>query len=182
MSEFAAADPMRLPDLMLAPLVEAALLEDLGRAGDITSNAIIPADATSALVLRALLIGAGTALVSRFDWVLYLFGAFLVVTGLRMLRMVDDEPDIANSRLLAFLRGHMRLTERLHGTAFAVRLPEPDGRLRWWFTPLALALALVESADLLFALDSVPAVLAVSTDPFVVYTSNIFAKIGRAHV
>ncbi|WP_374675807.1 TerC family protein [Ideonella sp.] len=131
------------------------------------------------IVLRALMIGLGAALVETLSWTLYLFGAFLVFTGIRMWKAVDEVPDIANSRLLGWLRRHMRVTPELQGQAFFVRQPHPQtGRAVWWATPLFLALCMVEAADLVFAVDSVPAIFAITTDPFIVYTSNIFAILG----
>lgn len=131
------------------------------------------------IVLRALLIGVGTALVHEFAWLLYLFGAFLLLTGVKMLfSRLDDETDLANNRLVRLLRGRLRVTERLHGQRFFVRLPDAAGRPVLWATPLLLALLLIEGADLLFAVDSVPAIFAITQDPFVIYTSNIFAILG----
>jgi tellurite resistance protein TerC len=131
------------------------------------------------IVLRAVMIGLGATLVSQFSWVLYLFGAFLVITGIKMWFMVDHEPDIANNPLLKWLKKHMRVTEGLRGSAFWVREHDPKtGRVERFATPLLLALILVEFVDLIFAVDSVPAIFAITTDPFIVYTSNIFAILG----
>lgn len=131
------------------------------------------------IVLRAVMIGLGTALVQEFHWLLYLFGAFLVLTGIKMLFASDDGHDIGDSRILRFLKRHMRVTPELHGNRFLVRLPDPaDGQTKTWATPLLLTLMLVEFADLVFAVDSVPAIFAITTDPFIVYTSNIFAILG----
>lgn len=132
------------------------------------------------IVLRGIMIGAGTVLVSQFHWVLYLFGAFLVLTGLKMLFAKDEAPaDLSQNRLIRFLRGHLRVTDELHGQRFWVkRTDEATGKPTWWATPLFLALIVVEASDLLFAVDSVPAVFAITTDPFIVYTSNIFAILG----
>jgi tellurite resistance protein TerC len=131
------------------------------------------------IVLRALMIGLGATLVSQFSWMLYLFGAFLVLTGVKMWFMVDHEPDIANNPLLKWLKKHMRVTEGLRGSAFWVREADPaTGRVERFATPLLLALLLVEFVDLIFAVDSVPAIFAITTDPFIVYTSNIFAILG----
>jgi tellurite resistance protein TerC len=131
------------------------------------------------IVLRAVMIGVGAALVSQFSWVLYLFGAFLVITGIKMLWMANHQPDLEGNPLLKLLRRRMRVTPRLHGTAFLVRLPDPvSGKPVLWATPLLLALCMVEFADLVFAVDSVPAIFAITTDPFIVYTSNIFAILG----
>jgi tellurite resistance protein TerC len=132
-----------------------------------------------AIVLRALMIGLGAALISRFEWILYLFGAFLVVTGARMWALAGRPPDIAKSGLLRFLTRHLRVTDGLRGNAFATREPDPaSGKLVRWATPLLLTLVLVEFADLIFAMDSIPAIFAITTDPFIVYTSNIFAILG----
>ena len=131
------------------------------------------------IVLRALMIGLGAALVTQFSWVLYVFGAFLVATGVKMLWMADHKPDLENNVLLRFLRKRMRVTPTLRGNAFFVREPQaPGGAPVLWATPLFLALCLVEFADLLCAVDSLPATFAITTDPFIVYTSNIFAILG----
>ncbi len=131
------------------------------------------------IVLRAIMIGLGGALVTHFGWVLYVFGAFLIFTGIKMWLLADHVPDIANNPLLKFLRRHMRVTEGLHGNAFWVRKADPaNGEVRRWATPLLLALILIECVDLVFAVDSVPAIFAITTDPFIVYTSNIFAILG----
>jgi tellurite resistance protein TerC len=131
------------------------------------------------IVLRAIMIGLGATLVSQFSWVLYLFGAFLIATGIKMWVMADHVPDIANNPLLRFLRRHLRVTDGLRGNAFWLREHDPaTGRLERFATPLLLALVLVEFVDLVFAVDSVPAIFAITTDPFIVYTSNIFAILG----
>jgi len=131
------------------------------------------------IVLRAMLIGLGAALVHQFSWVLYLFGAFLIITGFKMWWMADHEPDIANNPLLKFLRRHLRVTPTLEGKAFFVTRSDPvTGQAVRWVTPLFLALCLVEFVDLVFAVDSVPAIFAITSDPFIVYTSNIFAILG----
>lgn len=133
------------------------------------------------IVLRAIMIGLGATLVSQFSWVLYVFGAFLVITGIKMLWMIDNMPDIGSNPLLKFLRRRLRVTPGVHGNAFWVKLPasdSPGAPLVWWATPLFLALVLVEFADLIFAVDSVPAIFAITSDPFIVYTSNIFAILG----
>lgn len=131
------------------------------------------------IVLRALLIGLGAALVSQFSWILYLFGAFLVLTGLKMWIIADHKPDIAANPLLKVLRRRLNVTHELRGNAFFVRERDPaSGRLVRCATPLFLALCLVEAVDLVFAVDSVPAIFAITTDPFIVYTSNIFAILG----
>ncbi|MBP0638649.1 TerC family protein [Cupriavidus sp. AcVe19-6a] len=131
------------------------------------------------IVLRALMIGLGAALVTQFSWVLYVFGAFLLLTGIKMLWMTNHTPDLEKNLLLRWLRGHLRVTPGLYGNAFFVRAPHPaTGRSVTWVTPLFLALCMVEFVDLIFAVDSVPAIFAITTDPFIVYTSNIFAILG----
>ncbi|MCF5093032.1 TerC/Alx family metal homeostasis membrane protein [Stenotrophomonas sp. PA-6-5C] len=133
------------------------------------------------IVLRAIMIGFGAALVGQFSWVLYLFGAFLILTGIKMLWMVDHVPDIGNNPLLKWMRRHLRVTQEIHGNQFWVKQPAsdaPGAKAVWWATPLFFALVLVEFADLIFAVDSVPAIFAITTDPFIVYTSNIFAILG----
>ena len=131
------------------------------------------------IVLRAIMIGLGAALVSQYSWVLYLFGAFLVATGVKMWVIADHMPDIANNPLLKWLRRHLRVTPELHGNAFFVRESNPSTRrLTRAATPLFLALCMVEFVDLIFAVDSVPAIFAITSDPFIVYTSNIFAILG----
>jgi tellurite resistance protein TerC len=131
------------------------------------------------LVLRAIMIGLGAALVTQFSWVLYLFGAFLVVTGVKMLIFADHQGSLEDNPVLRFVRRRFRVTPELHGERFTVRLPDPaTGKVVTWLTPLALALILIEVADLIFAVDSVPAIFAITQDPFLVYTSNIFAILG----
>ncbi|MEO9332811.1 TerC family protein [Ectopseudomonas guguanensis] len=131
------------------------------------------------LVLRAIMIGLGAALIHEFDWILYVFGAFLFFTGVKMLlAKLDDAPDLENNVLVKFLRKHLRVTDGLHGERFFVRQDDGQGRSVLWVTPLFLALILIECADLMFAIDSVPAIFAITQDPFIVYTSNIFAILG----
>lgn len=126
-----------------------------------------------AIVMRAIMILAGAWVVQEFSWVLYLFGAFLVITGMRMLVMADKTPDLEQNPVLKFSRKHLRVTPEYHGEKFSVM---KDG-VRW-FTPLFLVLILIEFTDLVFAVDSIPAIFAITTDPFIVFTSNIFAIMG----
>lgn len=132
------------------------------------------------IVMRGVMIAGGAAIVQNFHWVLYLFAAFLVITGIRMLFAGDhDASELENNRVLKFLRRKLPVTDRLHGEKFIVRLPDPNtGKLKTWITPLLLALIMVELADLVFAVDSIPAIFAITTDPYIVYTSNIFAILG----
>jgi tellurite resistance protein TerC len=126
-----------------------------------------------AIVMRAVMILLGVVLLARFHWVLYVFGAFLVITGIKMLVFAEQEPDLARNPVLRWMRGHLRITDEYHGERFTVRR---DGAL--WFTPLFLVLVLIEISDLVFAVDSIPAIFAVTDDPFIVFTSNIFAILG----
>ena len=127
-----------------------------------------------ALLLRAAMILAGTALLQRFHWLIYLFGAFLVATGLKLFfHRDDDDPHPEQSRALGLLRRVLPTTERLEGHRFLVR---QGGRLLG--TPLLVALLFIELSDVAFALDSIPAIFGVTLDPFIVFTSNIFAILG----
>jgi len=132
------------------------------------------------IVLRGIMIGLGAALVSEFSWILYVFGAFLLFTGVKMVVLADNVPQIGDNPVLRFMRRHLNVTDELHGQRFFVRLPDKKKprRLAWFATPLFLALVLVEGADIVFAVDSVPAIFAITTDPYIVYTSNIFAILG----
>ena len=131
------------------------------------------------IVLRAIMIGLGATLVTQFSWILYVFGVFLVVTGIKMWLVVDHTPDMATNPILTFLRKRMRVTPQVQGNAFFVYKPDPvSGKTVRWATPLFLALVMVEIIDLVFAVDSVPAIFAITNDPFIVYTSNIFAILG----
>ncbi|MFO1088600.1 MAG: TerC family protein [Hyphomicrobiales bacterium] len=131
------------------------------------------------IVLRGLMIGVGAALVSQFSWVLYIFAAFLVATGVKMLIEADKEYDVASNPLLKWINRRFRVTPGLHGQKFTVKLPDPKtGKLVTWITPLMVALVLVNVADVIFAVDSVPAIFAITTDTFIVFTSNIFAILG----
>ena len=126
-----------------------------------------------AIVMRTGMIFGGSWLISQFHWILYLFGAFLLFTGAKMLWMADKEPDMANNPLLRWLRGHMKISDELHAERFFV----VKQGVRY-ATPLFLVLILVEISDLIFAVDSIPAIFAITTDPFIVLTSNIFAIMG----
>ena len=126
-----------------------------------------------ALVMRAIFIAAGVTLIRRFEWIIYAFGAFLVYTGLRLAFQREVSVNPKDSRVLHWFRKIVRVTHDYETDRFFVR--RPDG---WFATPLALVLVLVESTDVLFATDSIPAVLAVTRDPFIVYTSNVFAVLG----
>ena len=126
-----------------------------------------------AIILRALMIVLGAWLIAQFHWVLYVFGAFLLVTGVKMFVFADHEPDLAKNPLLKWVRKHMRITDNYHGDKFWIM----DKGVRW-FTPMFLVLVLIEFSDVIFAMDSIPAIFAITNDPFIVFTSNIFAILG----
>lgn len=126
-----------------------------------------------AIVMRAIMILAGAWVVSEFSWVLYLFGAFLLYTGVRMLKAVDHEPDVQNNPVLKLARRTLPVSEGDHGEKFFVL---KDGKR--FVTPLFLVLVLIEATDLVFAVDSIPAIFAITSDPFIVFTSNMFAILG----
>jgi tellurite resistance protein TerC len=126
-----------------------------------------------AIAMRVVMILLGAVLLAKFHWILYLFGAFLMITGIKMLVFAEQQPDLARNPILRWMRGHLRITDGYHGERFTVR---QNGVL--WFTPLFLVLVLIEITDLVFAVDSIPAIFAVTDDPFIVFTSNIFAILG----
>lgn len=131
------------------------------------------------IILRGIMIAAGAAVVENYHWVLYIFAGFLVFTGIKMLFAADHQTDVEANPVLKLLRRYLPITNGLRGEHFVVReADEKSGKLKTFVTPLLLALIMVELADLVFAVDSIPAVFAITTDPFVVYTSNIFAILG----
>lgn len=131
------------------------------------------------IILRGIMIGIGAALVSQFGWVLYLFAAFLIFTGVKMLFAGDKPVDLNENPALKWLRRVLPVSDKLEGERFFVRgVDKRTGRMALLATPLFLALVLVELADLVFAVDSVPAIFAITTDPYIVYTSNIMAILG----
>jgi tellurite resistance protein TerC len=126
-----------------------------------------------AIVLRAIMIFAGAFLLAKFHWILYVFGAFLVLTGIKMLIAAGKAPDLEKNPVLKWMRGHLPLTKDYHGNAFTVHL---DGKR--WYTPLFVVIVLIGVTDLIFAVDSIPAIFAITSDPFIVLTSNVFAVLG----
>ena len=131
------------------------------------------------IVLRGIVIGLGALLVASFHWVLYIFALLLIFTGIKMLLPGDDVPAIEDNPALKLMRRVFRITNEIHGQRFFIRLPDgKTGKIVTWVTPLFVAMLLIEVVDLIFALDSIPAIFAITTDPFVVYTSNIFAILG----
>ena len=132
-----------------------------------------------AIVFRAIFISLGSAVVNSWTWVLYIFAGFLIFTGWKMIAGHGHEMKLEDNALLAFVRRRLRVTDRIDNHNFFVRQPHPStGKLVLFATPLFLALIMVEAADIIFAVDSVPAIFAVTRDPFIVYTSNIFAILG----
>ncbi|HHC0693685.1 TPA: TerC family protein [Klebsiella pneumoniae] len=126
-----------------------------------------------AIVLRTIMIFAGSWLISQFDWLLYVFGAFLLFTGVKMALAKEDESGIGDKPLVRWIRSHLRMTDKIESERFFTR---KNGVL--FATPLLLVLILVELSDVIFAVDSIPAIFAVTTDPFIVLTSNLFAILG----
>ena len=127
-----------------------------------------------AIVLRSLMIFVGAVLISRFEWILYFFGTFLLYTGIKMIKQGGEEDeDLSQNKILQWLQKHIRVSKNLNGEKFFTR--ENGRRMA---TPLLLVLVMVELSDVVFAVDSIPAVFAVTTDPFIVLTSNIFAILG----
>jgi tellurite resistance protein TerC len=126
-----------------------------------------------AIVLRALMIFAGVALLARFHWLLYVFGAFLLLTGIKMWYSAGKEPSLESNPALRFMRRHLRISPQYHGNRMWL---QQQGKL--WFTPMFVVLILIAVTDVIFAVDSIPAIFAITTDPFVVLTSNVFAVLG----
>ncbi|HBT9005922.1 TerC family protein [Klebsiella pneumoniae] len=126
-----------------------------------------------AIVLRTIMIFAGSWLISQFDWLLYVFGAFLLFTGVKMALAKEDDSGIGDKPLVRWIRSHLRMTDKIESERFFTR---KNGVL--FATPLLLVLILVELSDVIFAVDSIPAIFAVTTDPFIVLTSNMFAILG----
>lgn len=130
------------------------------------------------IVLRGLMIAGGAALIAHAHWVMYLFAAFLIYTGIKMLLAGEAETDIGKNPVLRWVSRHMRVTRDHHDQHFFVREANAGGKLVWAATPLFLALVVINLADLVFAIDSVPAIFSITTDTFIVYTSNIMAILG----
>jgi tellurite resistance protein TerC len=126
-----------------------------------------------AIVLRAIMIFAGALLLAKFHWILYVFGAFLLLTGVKMLLAAGKAPDLEKNPALRWMRGHLPLTPGYHGDAFTVLR---EGRR--WYTPLFVVMVLIGVTDLIFAVDSIPAIFAITDDPFIVLTSNVLAVLG----
>ncbi len=126
-----------------------------------------------AIVLRAIMILIGAWLITKFDWILYIFGLFLLFTGVKMLMMAESEPDLEKNPLLRWIRRHIPITNEFDGENFTVMR---DGKR--WFTPLFVVMVMIGITDVIFAVDSIPAIFAITLDPFIVLTSNVFAILG----
>ncbi|MCK6405035.1 MAG: TerC family protein [Rhodocyclaceae bacterium] len=126
-----------------------------------------------AVVLRAIMILIGAWLIAQFHWILYVFGAFLLITGIKMIWAADHEPDLEKNPILKWMRGHLAITKEFVGEKLWLM---KDGMR--WFTPLFVVVVLIGITDVIFAVDSIPAIFAITTDPFIVMTSNIFAILG----
>ncbi len=126
-----------------------------------------------AVILRAIMILIGAWLIAQFHWILYVFGAFLLLTGIKMIWAADHEPDLEKNPILKWMRGHLKITREFVGEKLSLT---QDG-VRW-FTPLFVVVVLIGITDVIFAVDSIPAIFAITTDPFIVMTSNIFAILG----
>ncbi len=130
-----------------------------------------------AIVMRTVMIFAGVWLITQFHWLLYVFGAFLLITGVKMWWFAEEKPDLNTNPVIHWIRRHIKVTNELHGERFFV-VKEEAGKWVRYATPLFLVLILVELTDLIFAVDSIPAIFAITTDPFIVLTSNVFAILG----
>lgn len=126
-----------------------------------------------AIVLRAIMILIGAWLIAKFHWILYVFGAILLITGVKMLLMAEAEPDINKNPILRFMRRHFSITDEYHGEKFSI----VRGGKRW-LTPLFVVMVMIGVTDVIFAVDSIPAIFAITLDPFIVLTSNVFAILG----
>ena len=126
-----------------------------------------------AIVLRAIMILIGAWLIAKFHWILYVFGAILLITGVKMLLMAEAEPDMDKNPILRFMRRHLPITNEYHGERFWIL---KDGKR--WFTPLFAVMVMIGIIDVIFAVDSIPAIFAITLDPFIVLTSNVFAILG----
>lgn len=131
------------------------------------------------IVLRGIMIGLGTQIITRFEWILYLFAAFMIFTGIKMFFISHKPVEISENPLLIWMQKHLRITKKLHDQKFWVYEIDPRSKTKKVFvTPLFISLVMVEVIDLIFAVDSIPAIFAITQDPYIVYTSNIFAILG----
>lgn len=131
------------------------------------------------IVLRGIMIGLGATLLHSFSYSLWFFSFFLIYTGIKMLTTADNPDEFGNHKIVKFLQKHMRVTPKFHGNKFFIKKKDPvTHHAKLWCTPLFLALSVIEFMDLIFAVDSIPAIFSITTNPYIVYTSNIFAILG----
>jgi tellurite resistance protein TerC len=131
------------------------------------------------IVLRAIMIGLGVQIITRFEWILYIFAAFMILTGIKMFFMSNKPVEISQNVLLIWMRNHLNITDKLHEQKFFVYQSIGQSKTpKLFVTPLFISLVMVEFIDLIFAVDSIPAIFAITQDPYIVYTSNIFAILG----
>lgn len=131
------------------------------------------------IVLRAIMIGLGAVIVAKFSWVLYVFAAFLIFTGIKMLWLINADTAQGPNKLVSLIKKYFNVTDTIEGEQFFVKLPDSKtGKLVWFITPLFVALMVIELMDLIFAIDSIPAIFTITTDPYIIYTSNMFAVLG----
>lgn len=131
------------------------------------------------VILRGIMIGLGSELVEHFEWVLYIFAAFLIFTGIKMFFIKEKDTNLSGNPILKWMSKHLRVTPDFHDQRFFIQLvDEKTNRRKLFLTPLFTALVLIELTDIVFAVDSIPAVFTITTDPYIVYTSNIFAILG----
>lgn len=131
------------------------------------------------IVLRAIMIGLGVQIMTRFEWILYVFAAFMIFTGIKMFFISHQAVEISNNPLLIWMRKHLNITDKLHDQKFFVYQNTTQSKTKKLFvTPLFISLVMVEFIDLIFAVDSIPAIFAITQDPYIIYTSNIFAILG----
>ena len=131
------------------------------------------------IVLRAIMIGLGAHIITKFEWILYIFAAFMIFTGIKMFFISHQPVDISKNPLLIWMRKHLNITEKLHDQRFYIYQLDPKSKTKKLFvTPLFISLIMVEFIDLVFAVDSIPAIFAITQDAYIIYTSNIFAILG----
>ena len=131
------------------------------------------------IVLRAIMIGLGAHIITKFEWILYIFAAFMIFTGIKMFFISHQPADISKNPLLIWMRKHLNITEKLHDQRFYIYQLDPKSKTKKLFvTPLFISLIMVEFIDLVFAVDSIPAIFAITQDAYIIYTSNIFAILG----
>lgn len=131
------------------------------------------------IVLRGIMIAIGAELIANYKWMTLIFAAFLAYTGFKMLVVPESDPDVSKNPAVRFISKYMNVTKELHGQAFFVRQPHPvTGKMVLFATPIFVALIVINFADLIFAVDSVPAIFLITTDTFIVYTANIMAILG----